>query len=226
MTQISTRLTYRMWTPKEVQKLEDLAGVYNTTTIAKKLKRSPDSIRKKMQRLSLDTESSQNQKGMSPNEFSRIFGIPAVNVLYWVRVGILPSMKLPWFMKIGSKNPDWVLIDDTKIFDWLSKGYVYHRDIKPTDVYYSNMVRDVRKKLDIEWISGPDVVECLRVTPKTIQAWYYRHKFPRLVFYSTQMSISMYNRNAVLDWCIAHPKQVRPSKIQELRNYGIGKGRS
>jgi hypothetical protein len=216
----------RNWTPEEIQKLEDYAGIYNGVVIAKRLKRTPNSVYSKMKRLKIYAEEKQKAKGMLAADFSDLFGMPTQNVHHLVRRGILPRMKLPSYMCIGDKKPNWVLIDETKIEQWLLKGYVYHRDIKPLDPYYQRMVYNVRKKLDLEWISCTDVVECLGVTPKTIQAWYYRHKFPRFVFYSTQMSISMYNRNAVIEWCKNHPKQVNPMKIQELRMYGIGRGLS
>lgn len=218
------RAAYKKWTAEEVRKLEDLAGVYDSTTIAQRLKRTPDGVKKQMRRLNLTTKSAIDAKGMSPVKFSEMFGVNVVLVREWTRTGILPKMKLPYFQCIGKRKPDWILIDDTKIEQWLLKGYVYHRDIKPTNEYYANMVRKVRKQLDFEWISGPDLVECLSVTPKVIQAWYYRHAFPRLVFWSSGMTISMYNRNAVIEWCLAHPRQVKPTKVRELHYYGIGKG--
>lgn len=224
MTIASVKRIKRIWTPEEIQKLEDYAGVYDVRTIAKRLKRSRDSVYSKMKRTQIYAEESQKSKGMMALEFSEIFGIKCQNVHHLIRCGILPRMKLPKYMLIGKSTPSKVLIDDAKLEEWLSKGYVYHRDLRTTDSFYLRMIRNVRKKLDIEWISGPDVVECLGITPKTIQAWYYRHKFPRLVFYSTQMGISMYNRNDVIEWGKTHPRQVQPGKIQELRNYGIGKG--
>lgn len=218
------RAVYRSWTPEEIQKLEDLTGVYSTTTIAAKLGRSYDSVRRKMRYLSMTTKDARSSKGLTPTDFSEIFGVDKKVVRYWAKNGILPKVKLPYFNRIGKRNPDWVLIDDTKLEAWLLTGYVYHRDINPTTEYYCDMVRRVRKKLDFEWISGPDFIECLNITPKTVQAWYYRHSFPRLVFWSSGMSISMYNRKAVIDWCSNHPKQVKPTKVRELFNYGIGKG--
>jgi DNA-binding transcriptional regulator YiaG len=218
------RATYRYWTPEEVSKLEDLVGVYDSITIGKRLGRSSDSVTRKMRNMNLKTKSAQNVKGMSPVKFAEMFGMDVRLVRDWVRAGILPKMKLPYFHCIGKKTPDWVLIDDTKIEQWLLIGYVYHRDIKPTNEYYANMVRRVRKKLDFEWISGPDLVECFNITPKVVQAWYYRHSFPRLVFWSSGMSISMYNRKDVIEWCLSHPKQVKPTKVRELHYYGIGKG--
>lgn len=214
----------RYWTDDEIRKLEDLVGVYDSTTIAKKLGRTPDSVSAKMKRMGLQMRISQNKKGMSPTLFAEIFSLNKKNVQHYVRKGILPRMKLPQFQKIGSKIPSWSLIDDTKIEAWLKSGYVYHRDLRATDVYYAAIVRDVRKTMDIEWISAQDLLECLDITPKVVQAWYYRHDFPRLVFCSTQMGISMYNRNQVIEWCKTHPNQVRPTKLPILRTAGIGKG--
>ena len=214
----------RKWTPEEVQKLEDLIGVYNTTTIAHRMKRSFDSVHRKARSLNMTTADARSSKGMTPKNFAEIFGVNKKTVTHWARVGILPKVKLPYFQKIGKRQPDWILIDDTKIEEWLMTGYVYHRDINPTDQYYTEMVRRVRKKLDFEWISSKDFIACLEITPKVVNAWVYRHAFPRLVFWSSGMSISMYNRKAVIDWCLSHPKQVKPTKVRELLNYGIGKG--
>jgi hypothetical protein len=213
---------YRLWTPEEEQKLLDYAGVYKCADIAKKLKRSKYSVQKKVAHMDINWKERQNLRGVSPIDFAQRLGIPVENVYYWVKNCELPVVELPKFMTIKNQDVFSILIDDEKLHEWLSKGWVYHPFIKPSDSYYKIIIRNVRKKLDIEWISRDDIVRCLNITNKVLFYWQYRFGFPRPVFYVANLKINKMPRKMVMDWARNNPKFVKHSMLPVLQSYGIG----
>lgn len=213
---------YRMWTPEEEQKLVDYAGVYTCADVAKKLKRSKYSVQKKIQHMNLDWHEYRKTRGVLPIDFAARLGVSVESVYYWVKKCELPTVEIPKFMQIKNQNVASILIDDEKLHDWLSIGWVYHPHIQPTDTYYKIVVRNVRKRLDIEWVSRDDIVKCLNLTNKVLSFWQYLHGFPRPVFYVTALQINKLNRKAVIEWARQNPRYVKHSMIPVLQSYGIG----
>jgi hypothetical protein len=213
---------YRLWTPEEEQKLLDYAGVYKCADIAKKLKRSKYSVQKKVAHMNINWKEYQNLRGVSPIDFSQRLGIHIESVYYWAKNCELPVVELPKFMTIKNQNTCSILIDDEKLYDWLSKGWVYHPHINPTDTYYKIIIRNVRKKLDIEWISRDDIVRCLNITNKVLFYWQSRFDFPRSVFYVSNLKINKIPRKPVIEWAKSNPKHIKHSMLPVLQSYGIG----
>jgi DNA-binding transcriptional regulator YiaG len=213
---------YRLWTSEEEQQLLDYAGVYKCADIAKKLKRSKYSVQKKIAHMNIKWKKYRNLHGVSPIDFATRLGVSVENVYYWVKNCELPVVELPKFMTIKNRDVFSILIDDEKLHEWLGKGWAYHPYINPNDTYYQIIIRNVRKKLDIEWISRDDIVRCLNITNKVLFYWQYRLGFPKPVFYVANLKINKIPRKSVIDWAKNNHKFVKHSMLPVLQSYGIG----
>lgn len=222
MSKLQRKRNYRFWTPEEEQKLLDYAGIYTCADIAKKLKRSKYSVQKKVCHMDLTWKDYQKIRGVAPIDFANRIGVSPESIYYWVKKCELPTVSLPKFMLIKNQDVNSILIDDENLHEWLQRGWVYHPHINPTDTYYKIIVRNVRKKLDIEWISRDDIVQCLNITDKVISYWQRFLGFPRPVFYVTALRINKMNRKSVIEWAKLHPKYIKHSMIPILQSYGIG----
>jgi hypothetical protein len=213
----------RNWTSEEIQKLEDWMGVYSSKVIASKLKRTHYSVQYKMKHLNLSWKQYQSVRGVLPVDFAQRMGTLPGNVYYWIHKCNLPTVELPKFMTIKNANNS-ILIDDEKLGEWLEQGWVYMQTIQPTDSYYKILVRNARKKLDIQWISRQDIIDCLNISVKTLQYWQYKLQFPRYEFFITAIGSGKFNRQKVISWAKMNPRYVRPNVIYRLQTAGIAKG--
>ena len=212
----------KQWTAEEIQKLEDWLGVYSSKVIASKLKRTHYSVQYKMKHLSLSWKQFQSVRGVLPTDFAKRMGTLPGNVYYWVHKCNLPTVTLPKFMTIKNAQNS-ILIDDEKLGEWLEQGWVYMDSIEPIDSYYKILVRNARKKLDIQWISKTDIIDCLNISVKTLQYWQYRLGFPRYVFFVTAIGTAKMDRSEVISWAKMNPKYVKPSMLYKLQTAGIAK---
>ena len=215
----------RKWTDEEVQQMEDWIGVYSTTDIAKKLKRTRTSVQKKMQHMGYKWFEYKERRGVGAVDFASRIGASPEQVYYWVKKCDLPIVKLPKYMTIKNKNVKSILIDDTKLGEWFMKGWVYVPSIKPVDKYYRILMMNALAKLDCLWISGSDIIKCCNITPKILDSWKHRNGFPRPVFYLTALKILKFNRQEVINWARDNPQYIKSSVLLLLHTCGIGEGR-
>lgn len=212
------------WSEREVELLQSLAAKYTCRAIGEKLNRTERAVRGKLKRIKRTKTEIKRTLGISPTEFSAYTGIHIRTIHHLIRVKKLPVLEFSKTTKFEKNNTASILIDESKIKDWLMKGYVYHRDMKPTSPYIKMLVTEVRRELDILWISKKDVIECLRKPHTTIENWQCRNGFPQLCCNLYQMSITMFNRNDVIEWVLKNPNKVSQHRVLELRYTGIGRG--
>lgn len=215
---------YTKWDDKELKVLESLSGLYTCKIIGEKLNRSEYSVRRKLRDMGLSQTQLKSSRGIPPAQFSEMTGIHITTIHHLIRAKKLPVIEKKKETKFDKLHKMHILIDDSKLKDWMMQGYVYHRDMNPKDSYIKRMVLDVRRELDILWISKKDVVECLRRPVRTIENWQSRNGFPKLCCRLHQMSITMFLREEVIQWCLANPHVASDFRIRSLRYTGIGKG--
>lgn len=210
------------WTEEEEKLLLDLAATYNTAIIGKKLKRTKESVWAKLRYMGIRIGDLQKSIGVSPVVFAKQMGINKSNVWNWIHRWNLPTVEYPSYMKLDKKYAKNILIDDTKLEDWLMKGYVYSDQINPTNGHYQRIVRNVRRVLDFKYITSNDILETCKLTPKILQYWRYLKNFPRPALI-IPCTIVLYNRSDVVEWALNNPHYVTSLQAASLRTAGIGK---
>lgn len=83
--------TIRFWTQEEIEYLQEWAGVYPVEKIARNLKRTPESVSKKAQRLSLELKTIYD--GWSAHELARLLGVHFSTICIWIQGQELAAKK-------------------------------------------------------------------------------------------------------------------------------------
>jgi DNA-binding transcriptional regulator YiaG len=220
---VKTKKTYKRkeWTKEEEDFLLNYAPVYNASILSKKLKRSKNAINAKLRYMNIKVINLQNNMGVRPVDFAEYMGINKNNVWNWIHRWKLPLIKYPKYMKFDKKFINYMLIDDTKIDQWLMTGYVYSDQIKPTHWYYKRMVNNVRREMDFEYILSQQIIKTCNITPKILQYWKYLRHFPRPVIV-IPTKIVLYKRQDVIEWALNNPHYVTALQTAALRIAGIG----
>jgi len=211
----------KKWTTEEEQKLVDWTGIYSNEIIAKKLKRTINSVQKKLQNLGISHKDFKSKKGVVATDFAERMGVPVANVYYWVKKCNLPTIQLAKFMSIKNVPASYILIDDEKLEDWLRIGWALNPALQPTDKYYSIILRDVRQEINISWISKSSLIDICNLTDKVVQSWQRRLSFPRAVFYSNVFGVYMFEKSPIIDWINLNPKYIKKSLIYNIKMCNI-----
>lgn len=210
------------WTKEEEQLLIDLAGVYDAAIIGKKLKRTKYSVWGKLRYMGIYVANVKRDRGVPPVDFAKNMGMNKNNVWNWIHRWQLPIVKYPGYMKLDKKYIKSMLVDDTKIEEWLMNGYVYSDQINPIDPYYKKIVENVRRKMDFEYISSQDIIATCNITPKILQYWRHLRNFPRPAL-QIPTKIILYSRPSVVEWANNNPHYITKLQAANLRTAGIGK---
>lgn len=121
--------TCRFWTPEEEFFLDESAGILRTADIAKKLKRSTDSVRIKARKMGLSLHT--NLDNISALELVKVTGISPRTIYEWIKDEKLKAtrskgrkaykIKLKDFADFVNKNPNRRAIKRVKkeVLEWL-----------------------------------------------------------------------------------------------------------
>jgi len=93
----------RRWTPEDVQYLEESVGSISLTGMAKRLGRTPGSVRAKIEALQL---SRRVREGYTLSDLCLVFGVPADKGRAWLRRGLLGTVHANGSLRVKAQAVD------------------------------------------------------------------------------------------------------------------------
>jgi hypothetical protein len=188
------------FTEDDVEFIFSKLGFYTVASIAKRLKRSRDSVvgvLKKHQKLSF-VERFKN--GITPRALSVEWQVSHTNITYWMAKFNLPLILPDKHQKIGMAGQKPVtIINERELYDvWLPKGYALIKEINPVNKEKNRLVNEMRQYFITNWVPSNALSEALFITQNHIAEKITAGKILPPVF--KYRNKSYLNRKDLYDW--------------------------
>jgi hypothetical protein len=139
--------------------------MYTVLSIAKRLKRSRDSVVGMLNYHNILSFQERYKNGITPFALSREWQISHTNISYWIRNFNLPVILPDKNQKLGMAGQKPVtIINETMLIDWWKKGYALINEINPINVEKKRTLNEIRQYMYKEWIPTNAIADALYVT--------------------------------------------------------------
>lgn len=197
-------MSRRSWTEQEENILRFNVGYKSIPQLARKLNRTPQSVKRHGLRLGLQwSAAARTRAGMTPDDVAAALGVHRKTVFAWIRLKRLKAERCKAERRLFySINPD----------DLTAMIQVHGAMLRLTpDADWLPVVEDARRAFLTRHIAHPELIALLCVVDRTIYTW---RGFPSPVIKRQPWHPSYYEKAAVRAWLRANPAR-RTRQAQE-----------
>jgi len=195
----SNRRVVKQFTEDEKEFVLSKIGMYTVLSIAKRLKRSRDSVVGMLNYHNILSFQERYKNGITPLALSRDWQISHSNISYWIRYFDLPLILPDKNQKLGMAGQKPVtIINETMLIDWWEKGYALISAIDPINKEKHRIITEIRQNMYKHWIPTNAIADALQVTHNHVAEMITAGKIVEPVF--RYRSRAFLDRQLVYDW--------------------------
>lgn len=187
------------FTQDEIEFILSKIGMYTVISIAKRLKRSRDSVVGALKKHNILSFDKRFKNGITPRALSVEWQVSHTNVSYWIRKFDLPLILPDKYQKHGMSHEKPVtIINEMALVDWWRKGYALINEINPVNKEKKRVLQEIREYFYTSWVPSNAIAEALFITQNHIAEKIAKGQIVTPVFYYRNRAYL--DRTEVYNW--------------------------